>query len=726
MNDLLQELNDKQREAVQNVSGPLLIIAGAGSGKTRVITYRIAYLLSQGIPSWNILAVTFTNKAAEEMRVRVTKLLGSLAGPQRQAAPLVSTYHSFCVRVLRQDVEKLGYLRNFVIYDDDDSLRLIKQCLQELNIDDKKNRPRDILSIIDKAKDDLLDAESYQIYAGASHNDFRLAVGEIYRRYQKKLKENNALDFGDLIMLAVQLWQNHPEILARYQERFQYLMVDEYQDTNHAQYILTRMLAHKHKNICVVGDEDQSIYMFRGADIRNILDFEKDYQQCAVIKLEQNYRSTQHILETAHKVIAHNRFRKPKELWTSNRQGDPVLFHELGNEIEEANYIARQIDNLLGDDVLPRDVAIFYRTNAQSRVLEDALRRAGLHYLIVGGMRFYERKEVKDLLAYLRVIINPADALNLKRIINIPNRGIGKTSLDLIENYALEHKISLSEVLANPGAIPGLKERAKANISQFTAQLARWREDKDKIAASELTMKIIEETHYLHELADGTMEAEGRIENVKELISAVKEFEEQSEEKTLETYLEQVALVSDIDTWKQEKDYVTLMTLHLAKGLEFGHVFMVGLEEGLLPHINSMEAESELEEERRLCYVGMTRAKQRLFISSAAERRLNGVRRWNIPSRFILEAGLTEQEQGQVTDDRTPAQSTLAGSQLTEKDKESEEFGLRRGQRIVHEVFGEGSIIEVTGAGTDQKVIVDFDHSGRKKLLVKAANLKVL
>ena len=475
---LLAQLNEQQRKAVQHVDGPLLIIAGAGSGKTRVITYRVAYLLAQGIPSWNILAVTFTNKAAEEMRVRVHKLLQESSGQAHQAAPLVSTYHSFCVRVLRQDIEKLGYQRSFVIYDDDDSLRLIKQCLREMNLDEKKSRPREIASIIDKAKDDLLDHESYQIYASASQSNFRQVIGEIYRRYQAKLKSNNALDFGDLIMLTVQLWQKQPEVLKQYQDRFQYLMVDEYQDTNHAQYILTKMLAHTHKNICVVGDEDQSIYMFRGADIRNILDFEKDYQQCLVIKLEQNYRSTENILESAHKVIQNNRYRKDKELWTDNSKGDPVNFYQVANEIEEANFIAGEIGRLVREDIMPREIAVFYRTNAQSRVLEDAFRRANLPHMIVGGQRFYERREVKDILAYLRVIINSQDSLNLQRIINIPNRGIGKTSLDLIEKYGQKQERGLVDVLHQADLVEGLKDRVRTVIKQFLQKIDEWRRDK--------------------------------------------------------------------------------------------------------------------------------------------------------------------------------------------------------------------------------------------------------
>ncbi len=750
MDKLLAQLNSKQQEAVKHIDGPLLIIAGAGSGKTRVITYRMAYLLANNVPGWNILAVTFTNKAAEEMRVRVDKLLRELFPGTHTAPPLLSTFHSFCVRVLRQDIERLGYKRSFVIYDEADSLSLIKQCLRELNLDEKKTRPKEILYIIDKAKDDLLDAESYQIYANTSHNDLRQVVAEIYRRYQKKLKDNNALDFGDLIMLAVHLWQSCPDVLQRYQERFRYVMVDEYQDTNHAQYIITKMLTQKYQNLCVVGDEDQSIYMFRGADIRNILDFEKDNKNCKVIKLEQNYRSTKHILDTAQKVISNNKDRKSKELWTDNKKGDPVDFYEVANEIEEANFVAGAIRCLVKEDVRPQEIAVFYRTNAQSRVMEDALRREQLPYMVIGGMRFYERREVKDILAYLRVVINPQDSVNLKRIINVPNRGIGKTSLEMIEKFAADQEIGLAEALQQLDLIAGLQERAKKNLRGFLQQLHDWREARSNLSASELAAKIIDESYYIKELEADPQEASERIANVKELISAIKEFEEQSEDKSLDTYLEQVALISDLDSWKQEKNYVTLMTLHLAKGLEFNYVFMSGLEEGLLPHANSLATQIELEEERRLCYVGMTRAKHHLVITSAAERRVNGTRRWNIPSRFIAEAELVERKKEEQMAD--PSQQALAGrsrcpllipeigindagtGQMAEDAQTmiespiilSQNAKFRKHQRIEHEVFGEGRIIEVSGSGEDEKVIVDFNSGVRKKLLVKAANLRKL
>lgn len=718
INKMLEQLNDKQQEAVKHIDGPLLIIAGAGSGKTRVITYRAAYLVSCGVPAENILAVTFTNKAAEEMRLRVNKLVKEMADFRLQAVPLISTFHSFCVRVLKQDIERLGYKRNFVIYDDDDSLRLIKQCLKELKMDEKVIKPREALGLIAKAKDNLLDSESYQIYASASRNLTRLTAGEIYRLYQRKLKENNALDFGDLIMLTVQLWQEQSDILKRYQDRFPYLMIDEYQDTNHAQYIMSKMLAQKNKNICVVGDEDQSIYMFRGADIRNILDFEKDYRSCVVIKLEQNYRSTGHILEAAHKVITNNQQRKGKKLWTDNKNGEPVCFRQLNDEIEEANFVAWEINQLMAQGILPREIAVFYRTNAQSRVLEDAFRRVQLRYAIIGGMRFYERKEVKDILAYLRVIANTADSLNLKRIVNVPNRGIGEKSVELVEDFAKENNYSLYEAFKVVDKIAALQDRAKSKIKMFLRQLSTWQQDKDVLTLSELTAKIIQESGYLVELDDGTLEAEDRVGNVKELLSAVKEFEEQSEDKTVGAYLEQVALFSNIDTWKEEKNYVTLMTLHLAKGLEFNHVFMVGLEEGLLPHVNSLVSEIEIEEERRLCYVGITRAKHKLVLSCAAERRLNGTRRWHVPSRFIVEAELRESKAEEEILD--------SSCQIIAKEEKRAENSFSRNQLIVHEVFGEGRIVEVSGFGDEQKVVVDFAFSGRKRLMAKLANLKLL
>jgi DNA helicase-2/ATP-dependent DNA helicase PcrA len=503
-------------------------------------------------------------------------------------------------------------------------------------------------------------------------------------------------------------------------------MVDEYQDTNHAQYILTKMLTHKYQNLCVVGDEDQSIYMFRGADIRNILDFEKDNKNCRVIKLEQNYRSTKYILETAQKVITNNKYRKSKELWTDNQKGDPVNFYEVANEVEEAGFIAGSIGKLVREDVLPREIAVFYRTNAQSRVFEDALRRERLHYMIVGGMRFYERKEVKDILSYLRVMVNPQDSVNLKRIINVPNRGIGKTSMEVIEKFAEKHEITLTEALQRVDLIEELQDRARKNLRGFLQQLSNWREARVSLSASEIATKIIDESFYIKELEADPQEASDRIANVKELVSAIKEFEEQSEDTSLETYLEQVALISDLDTWKEEKNYITLMTLHLAKGLEFNYVFMAGLEEGLLPHMNSLATEIELEEERRLCYVGMTRAKQQLVITSAAERRVNGTRRWNIPSRFIAEAELVEKPiQEPMVDNKWKiegnTQAVIENPVILPQNTK-----FRKHQRIEHEVFGEGRIIEVSGSGEDEKVIVDFNSGVRKKLLVKAANLRKL
>lgn len=725
MDILLQQLNEQQQKAVTHTDGPMLIIAGAGSGKTRVITYRIAYLLSLGIPSWNILAVTFTNKAAEEMRVRIHSLL-SVVQKEQQTPPLVCTFHSFCVRVLRQDIHRLGYQRSFVIYDEDDSLKLIKQCLKELAINEKEQRPKEVLSLIDKAKDKLLDFESYQIYASASQTPSRLMIGEVYKRYQQKLKENNALDFGDLIMLTVHLWQGHPEVLAAYQKRFQYIMIDEYQDTNHAQYVLTKMLGAYHQNICVVGDEDQSIYMFRGADIRNILDFEKDYKQCTVIKLEQNYRSTQNILDAAHKVIENNKYRKEKKVWTENSRGEKVVFCQFANEVDEAAFIARGCDRFLAEGGQLKDLAIFYRTNAQSRVLEDAFRRSGLKYAVIGGMRFYERKEVKDILSYLRVLVNPADSLNVKRIINVPNRGIGDKTVEIVENFAAEHGLGLYDALGRVASLP-VTERAKNSIQLFIALIQRWREESAHLTLSEVVAKVIQESRYIEALRDGTMEAEERAGNVRELLSAVKEFEEQTGQSTLEAYLEQVALISDLDSMKENKDYITLMTLHLAKGLEFDTVFVSGLEEGILPHVNSLMAEIELEEERRLCYVGMTRAKKQLILTGAAERRVNGVRRWNVPSRFIMESGVEEIGQTphrsyQAAQNYEPVEVT--SSQENIPDNMIEESFLKKNDTIVHEVFGEGTILEVSGVGEEQKVVVDFAFNGRKKLLVKLANLK--
>ncbi len=705
MIDVFKDLNSKQEEAVKNIYGPLLVLAGAGSGKTRVITHRVAYMIDQGIAPLNILAVTFTNKAAREMSSRVIKLLDE----DVYRCPYMGTFHALCVRILRQDIDKIGKNRNFVIYDEVDQRSVIKECMKELDIDEKKYRPNILAASINKAKDDIIDFESYQIYAQAGNDVYRQMVGEIFGLYQKKLERNNALDFGDLLALTISLWKQNPDVLEKWQDRFLYIMVDEYQDTNHAQYILMRLLAQKHKNICVVGDEDQSIYSWRGADVKNILDFEKDYKNVKIVRLEENYRSTKKILETAHNVISNNICRKEKRLWTNNEDGLPVIFKQLSNENTEADYVAYTIRDLLcNENYSSNDIAVFYRTNAQSRVLESALRKQNLNYTIIGNVRFYERKEIKDIIGYLYLISNPSDSIHLKRIINVPSRGLGRVSLEHISRFAKDKKYTLSESLNYIEHIEGLQPRIRKSMSEFTALIENLRHQKNEISPSDLTVKVIEETGYLAQLQEeNTLEAESKIENIKELVSAIKEFEEYSDDTSLETFLEQVSLISDIDTYEQGEQ-ISLMTLHVAKGLEFKTVFIVGIEEGLLPHVNSSIEGKELEEERRLCYVGMTRAKQRLYLTCASERRLFGNWSWNMPSRFINEAGLVI-DSGKICDEK--------GS-----DKPARSFSV--GEIVRHSQFGEGKILDASGSGDDVKIVVLFNDGQWKKLLVKYANLE--
>ena len=717
--NLLNDLNPSQREAVEHIEGPLLILAGAGSGKTRVITYRIAYLIEKDISPWNILAVTFTNKAAGEMRERVDRLVGG-----KGKSVWISTFHSFAARLLREEIDKIGGSRHFVIYDEVDQLNLIKECTKELDIDEKRFKIAVTQALINRAKDNLVDAGSFTIYAQASGDYYRKVVADIYQLYQRKLKESSALDFADLLMEAVRLFKEREEILEKYQERFQYVMVDEYQDTNHAQYLLTKLLAAKHKNICVVGDDDQSIYSFRGADLRNILHFEKDYEDVKVMKLEQNYRSTKNILNMAWKVVKNNIYRKKKKLWTNREEGMPVEYALVDSEIDEANLVVEEMIRLMEEEHILGDFAVFYRTNAQSRVLEDALRKAKINYTIVGGVRFYERKEIKDILAYLRIIVNPSDSLNLKRILNIPRRGIGKKTLNHLEQYAHKHQKSLFETLAKVREIKPVPDRISFRLEDFVDLIEDLRGKSKKLPAKELTRALIETTGYLSELAsEDTVEAESRIENVKELVSAVGEFEEQSEDKSIEAFLEQVSLITDIDTWDEENDRVTLMTLHLAKGLEFPVVFVTGLEEGLFPHADALYNQAEMEEERRLCYVGMTRAKERLYLTSANQRRLYGQWRWNEPSRFVVEAGLLEEKaslsEGEISPDEAKGKNIR-----TSLFSQAQADAWQVGARVRHEEFGLGRILERSGSGDDTKIIVLFENGQWRKFLVKYAPIK--
>jgi len=631
--DLLNGLNAEQKNAVLHDEGPLLILAGAGSGKTRVLTNRIAYLIrEQGVLPYNILAITFTNKAAREMRERIDNLIGNLGNDM-----WVGTFHSICIRMLRRDIEKLGYDKSFVIYDTQDQQVVIKECIKELNINEKNFPPKSVLETIGKQKDELIDAAHFEkLYA----SDFRMGkIGKLYSLYQKKLKSNNALDFDDIIMNTIRLFDQNPEVLEYYQRKFRYILVDEYQDTNTAQYTLVRKLSEAHGNLCVVGDDDQSIYGWRGANIRNILDFEKDFKGCKTIKLEQNYRSTQNILDAANYVIKNNTGRKSKSLWTDNKGGSRIVICENDNEHEEALYTAREIQRLAREDNRKyREFAVLYRINAQSRVLEEMFMREGLPYKIVGGQKFYDRKEIKDIIAYLRLIQNPADNVSLKRVVNVPKRGIGDATVDAAENLALESGVSIFSIISNAEECPSLK-RAANKLGNFSTMILKLRTMKENMGIAQLLDLVVDDTGILREYEmENTVEAQSRIENIKELKSVAMEFEKNSEDNSLEEFLAHVSLVSDLDNLQEEQDYVVLMTMHSAKGLEFPVVFIPGLEEGVFPGYRAItEGPDQLEEERRLCYVGITRAREKLYLSNARFRTLFGNSSYNKPSRFLSE-----------------------------------------------------------------------------------------
>ena len=718
MDEFLKQLNDKQIEAVKCTEGPLLILAGAGSGKTRVIIYRIAHLLKNGVPPWNILAMTFTNKAANQMKERITML-----ADKRSSQDLwISTYHSFGAKILRIEAEGAGLNRNFTIYDDSDSKKLVEACLKELNLDTEKYRPSVIANVISSAKDKLLDPESYSVHALTTSESIKRVTADVYEIYQKKLKAADAMDFGDILRYTVELFKNNPRILEKYQERFRYIMIDEYQDTNYAQYILTKLLSAKNKNICVVGDDDQAIYSWRGADIRNIMEFERDYPQTKIVYLEQNYRSTKKILETAWALIHHNHHRKPKKLWTEQPPGEDISYVEFSNEYDEAAGIAQKVkEGVENEGRKLSEFAVLYRTNAQSRIFEETFTRFGVPYVVVGSQKFYERAEVKDILAYLRLINNLHDNVSFRRIINVPAKGIGKTTLFSVENTAAEKSISLYDS-AKLMFQNGMLKKAERFIKLIDSLSA----EKDSMNASDIAKIVIEETGYIKLLEEqNDIESRSRAENVQELVSAIVDFEHGAENKGLSSFLENIALVSDVDNWDENKDYVTLITLHLAKGLEFPTVFISGLEEGLFPLTESALVLDSLEEERRLCYVGITRAKEKLFLSGAARRRVYGQLRYCIPSRFIKEIGLKEKLReniGYVTKDDYYEKH----SEIRFSDAPANSTPFVKGARIKHPEFGIGKITDISGSGEDMKVIVQFSAGFWKKLMVKYAKLEVL
>ena len=727
---LLANLNPIQAEAAAHGDGPLLIFAGAGSGKTRVLTHRVAYLIAErGVRPGSILAVTFTNKAASEMKERIVQLVG-----ERSRAIWIGTFHATCARILREAGKEIGVEKDFLVYDDGDQMSLIRECLQQLYIDEKKFAPRAVLSHISRAKERLVSAEEFSLhYQGFFEN----ICAKVYPLYQEKLRANNALDFDDLLMQAVRLFQLKPEVLETFQNRFRYILVDEYQDVNYAQYLLLKLLAEKSRNLCVVGDDDQSIYAFRGADVSLILQFERDYPDAKVVKLEQNYRSTRTILDAAHGVVSRNVGRKEKKLWTEKEPGPPIVRREAENEQEEAVFVVRKIwEAVRSENRKYGDFAILYRTNAQSRVFEEVFLNFSTPYRIIGGVRFYERREVKDILAYLRVIHNPLDSVSLKRIVNVPTRGIGATTMARLEQEAQELKRPLWDVLTDAHLLTDLVQRARNAVTSFAAMVMELRNLREGHSVSEITEAVLKKTGYLAELeAERTVEAQTRAENVRELLTVTTEFDTSADDRTLSAFLEQVSLVSDLDDLNNERDAVTMMTLHSAKGLEFPVVFLVGLEENIFPHIRSQTSDKEMEEERRLCYVGITRARDELYLTHAYRRTLFGTISTNPPSRFLkeipselfdtpvsLSSFTPEREEAAprrmwVTAPSTPRQEKI--QQMAGDD------GFRPGQKVKHDSFGTGVVLKVEELENDVQISVAFPTPhGIKKLLQSFAKLK--
>lgn len=778
---IYDSLNPEQREAVCHYEGPLLILAGAGSGKTRVLTHRVAWLIEEkGVNPWNIMAITFTNKAAGEMRDRIDRMLGGNGGGN----VWVATFHSTCVRILRRYIDRLGYGTNFTIYDSDDQKSVVKEVCKRLNVDTKLYKERFFMSIISSAKDELIGPQEYALSAQSSHDPRTKTAALVYSEYQRQLHANNALDFDDLICKTVELFQSCPDVLDYYQERFRFIMVDEYQDTNTAQFKLVSTLASKYGNLCVVGDDDQSIYKFRGANIGNILNFEHFFPETKTIRLEQNYRSTQNILDAANEVICHNEGRKPKRLWTANGEGNRVRFRQFQNSFEEAEYIAGLINGGVNRGAWKYgDCAILYRTNAQSRMFEEKFLLANIPYKIVGGINFYARKEIKDLLAYLKTVANGEDDLAVRRIINVPKRGIGATTLSRVQEYATAHETSFYNALRVAETIPGIGKGAM-KLQGFVQLIQTLRSKQEFYSVRELLEDIIESTGYRIELqAEGTDEAKERLENIDELLNKAASYDESAEQPSLDGFLEEVALVADIDGLEEDPDHVLMMTLHSAKGLEFENVYLAGMEDGLFPSYMSIvsdQAEQEIEEERRLAYVGITRAKRSLTITSARVRMIRGETQYGKVSRFVkeipaelLDSGLYERggaQEPQVENSFQKAKKAFQsvpdygtgkpggagaygseagegyGSTFKKKGKKAapvytavsrqrdfgsagdSEGGLSYGigDRVRHIKFGEGEVKAIVSGGRDYEVTVDFDKSGTKKMFASFAKLKKL
>lgn len=732
MNPIFDTLNDRQCEAVKHTEGPLLITAGAGSGKTKVLTCRIAHLLELGVAPYRILAITFTNKAAKEMKERVTNLVGAQAD-----SIWLSTFHSFCAKLLRFEVDGFhGYTRNFTIYDSSDQLVLVKDCLKKLNLDDKQFMPRSVLGTISSAKNVLMDAKAF---AAKASDFYEQKVADVYALYQEKLRENNAVDFDDLLFLAMRLLQEKEDVREKYQSRFQYILVDEYQDTNHAQYALTKILSARWRNICVVGDADQSIYAWRGADIRNIIDFTRDYPDAASIKLEQNYRSTKTILHAANAVIDNNESRPKKTLWTENPAGNKIIHYQAQTEHDEADYIAGVIYNRHEISHEPYgDMAILFRTNAQSRVLEEKLMRYAIPYTMVGGTKFYDRKEIKDVLAYLRLLYNPEDSLSLTRIINVPKRNIGATTMEHVAAYAEEQGISLFEALSSTDEIPVTK-RARTSLENFAAMIFDLLNDIEGKDVLSLIETVIKQTGYgdmLDKEAEHDPQGESRKENVGEFLSVAKDYMDSNPDGNLQDFLENVALVSDVDDFESSDSKVTLMTLHAAKGLEFPVVFLTGLDEGLFPHSRTLLDPSQVEEERRLAYVGITRAERQLYVTNAITRTMYGRISAYMPSRFLAEIPpqLMEDYHRKSAMPQSRSTATVPGRQrvsiltkpvassLPKKHAVTDTYA--KGDKVRHKIWGIGTVLQVIGEGPNMQMKIQFPTKGVRQVVVKYAPLE--
>lgn len=743
--DYLKGLNDRQKEAVLHGEGPLLILAGAGSGKTRVLTHKIAYLIEKrGIYPGNILAITFTNKAANEMKERIENLL---AGDVEDI--WMGTFHSVCVRILRRDIDKIGYERSFSIYDRDDQITLIKECIKEMDLDREKFRESSVLATISHLKDKMISPDTY---INENYSNYYLRnVGELYALYQKKLKQNNALDFDDLIIKAVELLNAASEVADYYQRKFQYVFVDEFQDTNSSQYELIKILTRKYKNICVVGDPDQSIYGWRGADITNILNFEKDFENTTTILLEQNYRSTKNILNVANNIIENNKARMEKALWTENEEGNKVVVERLLDEKEEAEFVARKIEELLEEGYSLNDMAILYRTNAQSRPFEQSLHQRGIRYKLVGGVKFYDRKEIKDIIAYLRVIQNPADDISLKRIINVPKRGIGKSTIEKLEQAASEKNENMYNILAEVDSVKGISTRAKNSINNFVDLINSFRALSETMSVDDFIEHVVYKIGYIEELEkEGTIEAQSRLENIKEFISVALDFVVSKPEGTLEDFLANISLLSDVDKTEDVENSVTMLTAHSAKGLEFPVVFLVGMEEGLFPIARALEDDLELEEERRLCYVAVTRAEEKLFITFTRIRTIYGRTGYSEASRFLREipeeliesstintldsrkkfvkvVDYTEEAYSNTTAYTRPVVNSEALKPKADKfSAKVDKSGISIGTKVNHKKWGQGTIVQLKDKNEDKEIVVAFDSVGLKKLLLSLAPIEII